>query len=192
MTVEPQGRKSPPDEVWAQVRDEYLAGWSAPECCRRHGVGLTALRERAAREGWRRADQPWTPPNRLDPWDEGVELDLRVNGDLDRVELEELGYIVHRRMMRAVMRGDAVEALRWRRVQLTMAEVEAELKRDMEHLEAIRWRLADQQAQDAPDPDASDAPNASDGVLQVGFPSPLAGEGAPEGRMRGETPPFAG
>ena len=174
MTEEPQGRKSPPDEVWARVREEYLAGWSAPECCRRHGVGLTSLRERAAREGWRRADQPWTPPNRLDPWDEGVELDLRVNGDLDRVELEELGYIAHRRMMRAVMRGDAVEALRWRRVQLTMAEVEAELERDMEHLEAIRWRLADEAEEDAPDPDASDA---SDGVLACGFPSPLAGRG---------------
>ena len=180
MTEEPQGRKSPPDEVWAQVRDEYLAGWSAPECCRRHGVGLTALRERAAREGWRRADQPWTPPDRLDPWDEGVELDLRINGDLDRVDLEELGYIAHRRMMRAVMRGDAVEALRWRRVQLTMVEVEAEEAREHERFEAIRWRLADQQAEDAPDPDApdaSDASDASDGVSACGFPSPLAGGG---------------
>ena len=165
MTEEPQGRKSPPDEVWAQVRDEYLAGWSAPECCRRHGVGLTALRERAAREGWRRADQPWTPPDRLDPWDEGVELDLRINGDLDKVDLEELGYIAHRRMMRAVMRGDAVEALRWRRVQLTMVEVEAEEAREHERFEAIRWRLADQQAEDGPDPDA---PDASDGVSACG------------------------
>ncbi|WP_426050562.1 hypothetical protein [Brevundimonas sp. SL161] len=66
------------------------------------------------------------------------------------------------------MRGDAVEALRWRRVQLTMAEVEAELEREDERFEAIRWRLEDQQAQDAPDPDASDAPNASDGVLACG------------------------
>lgn len=163
MVEEQQGRKSPPDEVWARVREEYLAGWSARECCRRHGVGLTALRERAAREGWRRADQPWTAPDRLDPWDEGVELDLRVGGDLDKVELLELGYVAHRRMMRAVMRGDAVEALRWRRVQLTMAEVEAELARDMEHLEAIRWRLRDDAEEDAPGPDASDASDASDG-----------------------------
>lgn len=177
MAEEPQGRKSPPDEVWARVREEYLAGWSAPECCRRHGVGLTVLRERAAREGWRRADQPWTPPDRLDPWDEGVELDLRINGDLDKVDLEELGYIAHRRMMRAVMRGDAVAALRWRRVRLTMVEVEAEEAREHERFEAIRWRLADQQAGDAPDPDAPDAPDAPDGVLACGFPSPLAGRG---------------
>ena len=51
------GLRSAPDEVWTQVRDDYLGGISAPECCRRHGVGLTALRKRAANEGWRRADQ---------------------------------------------------------------------------------------------------------------------------------------
>ena len=169
MSEEPQGRNRPPDEVWARVREEYLAGWSAPECCRRHGVGLTSLRERAAREGWRRADQPWAAPDRLDPWDEGVELDLRVGGDLDKVDLEELGYVAHRRMMRAVMRGDAVEALRWRRVQLTMAEVEAELARDIERLDAIRWRLEDDEA-DAREADASDAPDASDGVLESAWP----------------------
>ena len=39
-----------PDAVWARVREDYLAGRSATECCRRHGVGLTSLRNRAARE----------------------------------------------------------------------------------------------------------------------------------------------
>ena len=45
-----EGRWSAPDEVWAAVRVDYLAGLSAPEACRRYGVGLTAMRMRAARE----------------------------------------------------------------------------------------------------------------------------------------------
>ncbi|MFC5345209.1 hypothetical protein ACETK8_12450 [Brevundimonas staleyi] len=168
MIEEPHGRHSPPDDVWTRVRKDYLAGWSARDCCRRYGVGLSALRARAARDGWRRSDRPWSPPDRLDPWDEGADLELRVGGDLDKVEFVELGYIAHRRMMRAVMRGDAAEALRWRRVELTMAEVDAELESDMERFEAIRWRLKDDRADDATDPNASDSSDASDGVLESG------------------------
>src|SRR5690606_13376160 len=73
-TAEPPAQRRAPDEVWARVREDYLSGLSAPACCRKHGVGLTALRDRAAREGWRRADQPWRPPG-LDPDDEGVFLE---------------------------------------------------------------------------------------------------------------------
>ncbi len=91
-TPSTQGRYTAPDEVWAVVRDDYLSGLSAPECCRRHGVGLAALRSRASREGWRRADQPWTPPARLDPWDEGAALEERVEGDLDRVDYGDLAW----------------------------------------------------------------------------------------------------
>ena len=123
------GHRPAPDTVWAQVRDDYLAGISAPECCRRHGVGLTALRKRAASEGWRRADQPWTVPVRLDPWDEGVLLEERVAGDLDQIEMQELEWIADRRMMRAVLRGDAAEALRWRRVYTFLAAEAREIER---------------------------------------------------------------
>ncbi len=123
------GQRPAPDEVWAQVREDYLAGISAPACCRRHGVGLTALRKRAASEGWRRADQPWTPPVRLDPWDEGVLLEERVAGDLDQIEMHELEWIADRRMMRAVLRGDAAEALRWRRVHAFLAADAREIER---------------------------------------------------------------
>jgi hypothetical protein len=52
-------------------------GCRRPRSVSRHGVGRTALRTRAAREGWRRLDQPWTPPTRLDPWDEGRALEDR-------------------------------------------------------------------------------------------------------------------
>ena len=133
------GHRAAPDEVWAQVREDYMAGISAPECCRRHGVGLTALRKRAASEGWRRADQPWTPPLRLDPWDEGVLLEDRVAGDLDKVELHELEWIADRRMMRAILRGDAVEALRWRRVRAVLEGDAREMERRIHADEVLRW-----------------------------------------------------
>ncbi len=154
-TAPTSGHRSAPDAVWAAVREDYLAGMSAPEACRVHGVGLTALRGRAAREGWRRADQPWTPPTRLDPWDEGVALEAQVGGDLDRVELRELAYVAYRRMMRAVMRGDAAEALRWQRVRVVMDAEEAELERLGEAQEAAIWHSLHD--------DSPDGPNGSDG-----------------------------
>jgi hypothetical protein len=133
------GQRPAPEEIWAQVREDYLAGTSAPECCRRHGVGLTALRKRAASEGWRRADQPWAPPARLDPWDEGAMLEDRVAGDLDKVELRELGWIADRRMMRAVLRGDAAEALRWRRVRTAIEADADEIERLVAEDEVLKW-----------------------------------------------------
>ena len=133
------GHRPAPDAVWAQVRDDYLAGISAPECCRRHGVGLTALRKRAASEGWRRADQPWTVPVRLDPWDEGVLLEERVAGDLDQIEMQELEWIADRRMMRAVLRGDAAEALRWRRVRYVLEADARELAQRIHADAVLRW-----------------------------------------------------
>lgn len=166
----PTGPRSAPDEVWAQVREDYLAGAAARACCHRYGVGMSALRERAAREGWRRVDQPWTRGARLDPDDEGVQLDKRVDGDLDRVELDQLAFVAWRRMMRAVMHGDAGEALRWRRVRLAMEEEAAELERLMEQEERYRLcgRGADPDSPDhtdsnsadrTPNPDSPDSPD---------------------------------
>lgn len=66
-------------------------------------------------------------------------------------------------MLRAVMRGDAVEALRWRRVELTLAEVEAQEARDRERLEAILWRRGEDAEGDL---DAVDAMDAMDGVSE--------------------------
>ena len=151
-----------PQAVWAQVREDYLAGRSASECCQLHGVGLTALRSRAAREGWRRSDQPWTPPARLDPWDEGVELEERTHGDLDRVAFGDLSWVATRRMMRAVMRGDAMEALRWRRVRLVMDAEEAENTEALARFEAEDWRCEQEAQRTAMEANGSDG---SDGVF---------------------------
>jgi hypothetical protein len=146
-----RGRRIAPDDVWIAVREDYLAGLSAPACCRRYGVGLTALRDRAGREGWRRADQAWPAPRPLD--EDAAALHDRTGGDLDRVGFDDLTALARRRMMRAVLNGDAAEALRWRRVRDVM-EVEAAL-------EAYPLPGA-APARPSLDPDASDA---SDAVL---------------------------
>jgi hypothetical protein len=177
-----------PEDVWEAVRRDYLSGLSAPACCRRHGVGLTALRDRASREGWRRADQPWTPPNRLDPEDEGVKLEEAVGGNLDRVPLRELSFVAFRRMMRAVMRGDAAEALRWRRVRQALDQEEAELERQLAQEESIRRYYAPAASTsppfpDPPAPDGSDGSDGSDGVSAPApsvIPRPPSGPGDPE------------
>lgn len=167
----PRGRHQAPDEIWAEVRADYLAGLSAPACCRRYGVGLTALRDRAAREGWRRRDQPWVAPNNLDIEDEGVQLEEEVDGDLDRVEPSHLAWVAHRRMLRAVMRGQATEALRWNRVEQVMLKHEAELERLIQQDEFLRHHLkhhyenADAtMPHGAAHPDDPDDPDASDGI----------------------------
>ena len=132
-----RGRNYAPDDVWHAVRADYLAGLPAHECCMRHGVGMAALRARAARNGWRRIDQPWTPPNALDPRDEGVQLEQRSEGDLDRIDVHELMFVAHRRMLRAVLRGDAAGALRWRRVGQALDAEEAETRRYLCQQEAL-------------------------------------------------------
>lgn len=48
-------RKYRGPEVWARVRQAYLAGESAPSVARRFDVGLGNLRKRASAEGWTRS-----------------------------------------------------------------------------------------------------------------------------------------
>jgi hypothetical protein len=49
-------------ETWDAARAAYLAGESAQSVCERFDLGLSALRDRARREGWRRADAPDPDP----------------------------------------------------------------------------------------------------------------------------------
>ena len=48
--------------LWAAAKADYLAGGSGPEVCERYGLILRTFRDRAAKEGWRRADQPAPEP----------------------------------------------------------------------------------------------------------------------------------
>lgn len=49
-------RKYRGPETWAQVRQAYIAGESAPSLVRRFDVGYANLRRRARIEGWTRRD----------------------------------------------------------------------------------------------------------------------------------------
>jgi hypothetical protein len=166
---EGHGRRTAPDEVWAAAREDYLAFLSAPEVCLRHDVRLSTLRQRAVREGWRRIDQPWAPRNRLDPDDEGVELEARIGGDLNKVDFCELSYVAVRRMMRAVLRGDAVDALRWRKVRDAMDAEDAEMERECEQREAM-WASRRGYGAGVDAADSIDAVDAVDGVDGVSAP----------------------
>ena len=147
------GRQTVPPDVWDTVKAAYLAGLSGPDCCRRHGVSLSALRNRAAREGWRRSDQLWSPPQSLDPQDEGRLLEERIGGNLDLVEWGELSGVAEGRMMRAILRGDSAEFMRWHKVAEIIEVREAELRRWAEAEEVrkfhIRQRVRDIEAEEA-------------------------------------------
>jgi hypothetical protein len=164
-TLSPAGRQSAPDAVWEQARQDYLAGLSAAQVCRRHGLNVATLRSRCSREAWRRSDQPWVPRARLDPEDEGVVLEERVDGNLDLIEPRELSYVASRRMMRAALRGDAAEAVRWRRVRDMMDEEQADLDRFI--AEENEWmfqhanRFAAEKAEDTPSSDSSGSSSAT-------------------------------
>jgi hypothetical protein len=47
-------RKYRGPEVWARVREAYVAGEPGPQVARRYDVGLANLRKKALREGWTR------------------------------------------------------------------------------------------------------------------------------------------
>jgi hypothetical protein len=150
-------RRAAPQEVWDKVRLGYLAGLSAPACARRHGVGVSTLRQKAQRAGWRRADQPWREPTPLDPDDEGLALEVAIDGDLDRLEPVDLAQVAERRMTRCVLRGDAAGALRWRRVRDALYAEQADLSLRLTQEDA-KHRLARRIAPDGLD--------GSDGIFR--------------------------
>jgi hypothetical protein len=62
-----QLRTDPPfraykDLLWAEVRRRYGLGESGPGLCREFGLSLSTMRGRAARDGWRRRDDPAPAP----------------------------------------------------------------------------------------------------------------------------------
>lgn len=178
-----QDSLSPSDRMWAEIRQQYLRGVTAAACARQFGVGLSTLRERAALNGWRRKDAirrvpdrieppfvgaPASVLGRLDPWDEGAQLEEEHGGTIQGIEPHQLRYVAACRMTRAVLRGDAMEALRWRKVRDAMDEDQEEYERFI-HAEEVRefnsqihypaapiapdWHLDDT---DLGDPDAPD------------------------------------
>lgn len=107
------------EETWNDARDDYLAGFSAEEVCRRYDIGLSALRRRARVEAWRRADH-------VDP---EVADDLSIFEDIESVDLVEMAWS---RLAAAVARGQGGEASRWMRIHARLhadAQAAAEAER---------------------------------------------------------------
>lgn len=103
------------EAVWDRVRRDFLAGDTAAAVCDRHDVSLGAFKSRAAREGWRRSDQP-------DP--EPVDLDAEPAVATDDLKTLVAQALV--RIRRAVERGRAVEAGRWLRVHAQLTRLTGE------------------------------------------------------------------
>lgn len=96
-------------DIWARARDDYLAGVTAEEVCDRYDLGLSALRARARRDHWRRTDAPVPEPS-LDDLP-GIEAALGPS---------ELADLCMGRVVRAIDRNRAAEALRWMRVHAAL------------------------------------------------------------------------
>jgi hypothetical protein len=118
------------DDAWAEARADYLTGFTAEEVCRRHDIGLSALRKRARRDGWRRHDQA-DPAVAAD--------DLEVFEDLEPPDLVEMAW---RRLAAAIARGMATDAARWQRIH---ADLHARAQAEAEALQADARRAAHQQ-----------------------------------------------
>jgi hypothetical protein len=139
-TAEGGGHAFHPPEVWAAAREAYLDGASGPEVCARYGLKLGTFRHRAAAEGWRRADHGRGYP------DEGQELEALTGGEPERIEFYDLAHVARARMMRAVLRGAAAEALRWKRVADVMIAEQTQVDRWCEEDEARAYALREAQA----------------------------------------------
>ena len=87
-------------ETWEKVREDYAAGVPGPEVAEKHDVGLSALRQRARDEGWRRHDLD-------DPDPEPVDASAPL------ADPRSLAKEAWARAARAVERGRVLVAQRW-------------------------------------------------------------------------------
>lgn len=110
-------RRSRTAETWGAARGDYLAGLSAAAVCARYDLGLSALRARARREGWRRADQADPDPDLAEDLDE----ELEDQGPADLAAMIERAF---RLADRALGFGRVAEAQGWMRLwrQLRLAQ----------------------------------------------------------------------
>lgn len=114
----PRGRAVHSPEIWTQARRDYLAGDSTEQVCGRYGLKERTFRDRARREGWRKADQPDPPPVPDD--------DPEADQPVDCAALAEDALV---RVRRALRLGRAGEAASWMRLHEKLA---ARLEADRE------------------------------------------------------------
>ena len=116
-------------ETWAAARADYAAGCSASEVCERHDLGLSALRSRARREGWRRADQ-------ADPEPIAFEAEDSAKDD-PPVPTEDLVAIARRAAAWAVRRGALHQAHGWLKLYRELCDLASDERAQASEAE---WR----------------------------------------------------
>lgn len=111
------------EQVWAEVRRDYLAGMPAEDAARLHDVTVSALRARAVRQGWSRylhvqpaPDGPEAPFEDPDP--ALPPLDLTVDETPDSMDAEadeeaEAGDPAHLARAATLASGQAMRAGHW-------------------------------------------------------------------------------
>jgi hypothetical protein len=94
------------EDVWRAARASYAAGRSAEDVCAQFNLGLSAFRQRARREGWRRSDVEAEPP-------EPLGFPPEPEAAAPTPELVDLAW---RSAAQAIRRGRAYEARAWMRL----------------------------------------------------------------------------
>ena len=134
---EPAARRIRPDAAWDRARDDYLAGATAEEVCRRHDLGLSAFKVRARRGEWRRADQPAPQP-----------LDDTLNLDGPPEPRERMLDKAWRRVSHALDTGRSTEAMRWMRVHAMLLAADRAEARDRDRNTADAMHAVTRTARD--------------------------------------------
>ena len=130
-------RRIRPNETWDAAREDYVAGATAEEVCRRHDLGLSAFKVRARQGEWRRADQP-AP----DPLDDTIDLDAPPeprDSMLDKA---------WRRVSQALDAGRSTEAMRWMRLHAMLLEADRAEQRAHDRDTAQDMRAVTRKARD--------------------------------------------
>ena len=83
-----RGRLSAPDDVWSAARADYLAGLTGPDVCRRHGVGIRALRWSRVRDLMEAGE---AEIQRLMAQDDAIAFDRAGHAELAAMGAEDAG-----------------------------------------------------------------------------------------------------
>lgn len=158
VPAHPAHRIHPP-ETWDRARDDYLAGLSGPAVCARYGLGLAALRKRAATGGWRRIDQP--PPVPTGP--------IEIDGDLEEAGYFDLAEMAAIHLREVIVNGRSREAAAWLRIHLRLVEAAVQESSALEiHLAEEAEQVDEVDGVDSvfSGPESTSAPPAAAGAVR--------------------------
>lgn len=147
--------------LWENARADYLDGDTAEVVCDRYDLAVSTLKHKAAKQGWRRADQPLPPPRAEPPADDSP------------VDVPTLADDVLARVRDAVARGRPGEAGSWMRLHEKLSRLAAtdDAPAGPDRLDAVvaMARSVDAVARCAADMDLNDADNRGRVEAQIGL-----------------------